>query len=296
MTPQELLAKHGIKLESTAPGRYYTTCPQCSPTRSSAEHRAAKVLGVTIEADGSMRFGCNHCLFTGPEKGSGQRRELQAYIYRDADGVPQFRKVRNLPGRQPRFWLERADGRDGWLKETKGVDTKIIYRADEVKKAIAEGLIIGVAEGEKDVDTLWAIGIAASCNAHGASEPGKVPKWTKTHSEQLAGADIVVFNDHDPAGYEHAEAACKLSLGLAQRVRRLDLAKHWPEIPKGGDVSDWLATGHSGDELRALIEPLPGTETLRGGPVFAAPGRSDGVGAPSDRCRCRYSYAIGVHV
>ena len=263
MTAAELLAKHGINLPSTAPGRHYTTCPQCSAGRASKEHRAAKVLGVTIEADGKVRWGCNHCDFTGPEKGSGDRsngkewKDLPAYVYRDADGAPRFRKVRNLPGREPRFWLERANGRGGWVKGTEGVDTKIIYRADEVKKAIAEGRIIACAEGEKDADNLWGIGIAATCNAHGASEPGKRAKWTKTHSEQLAGADIVVLNDNDAAGYEHADATAKLSLGIARRVRRLDLAKHWPEIPKGGDVSDWLAAGHGGDELRELIEAAP---------------------------------------
>ena len=130
MTAGEMLAKHGIKLASTAPGRHYTTCPQCSATRSSSEHRAAKVLGVTIEADGKVRWGCNHCDWTGPEKGSGdrsngkERKDLPAYVYRDADGVPRFRKVRNLPGREPRFWLEQPDGRGGWVKGTKGVDTK----------------------------------------------------------------------------------------------------------------------------------------------------------------------------
>ena len=36
MTPQDLLAKHNIHLASTAPGRYYTTCPQCSAKRSKA--------------------------------------------------------------------------------------------------------------------------------------------------------------------------------------------------------------------------------------------------------------------
>ena len=86
---------------------------------------------------------------------------------------------------------------------------RLIYRADEVKKAIAEGRIIACVEGEKDADNLWALGIAATCNAHGASEPGKRAKWTKAHSEQLAGADIVVLNDNDAAGYEHADATCK---------------------------------------------------------------------------------------
>ena len=236
-----------------------------------------------------MRWGCNHCGWTGPEKGSGdrsngkERSDLPAYVYRDADGAPRFRKVRNLPGREPRFWLEQPDGTGGWVKGTKGVDTKIIYRADEVKKAIAEGRIIACAEGEKDADNLWGIGIAATCNAHGASEPGKRAKWTKAHSEQLAGADIVVFNDNDAAGYEHADATAKLSLGIAKRVRRLDLAKHWPDIPKGGDVSDWLAAGHTGEELAALIEAAPDYAARTEQPQAEPSGNSDGTDAEIER-------------
>jgi putative DNA primase/helicase len=263
MTPQETLTRHGIALESYAPGRHYTTCPRCSHKRS-GPHRKNKVLGITIGDDGSVCWGCNHCAWRGPEKGSGERQErarsqLRSHVYRDKDGVVCFRKVRNVPGREPRFWLEQPDGKGGWCKGTKGVNTKIVYRADEVKKAIADGRLVACVEGEKDADTLWALGIAATCNAHGASEPGKQPKWTKAHSEQLAGADIVVFNDNDPAGFEHAEMTCKHSLGIAKRVRRLDLKPHWTggEMPKGGDISDWLACGHTREELDALIAQAP---------------------------------------
>ncbi len=202
VTAEELLKAHNIHLPDTSPGRQYATCPQCSATRGKKND---KCLGVTIDAEG-VCWGCNHCGWSGPPKGSGGKHELQAYVYRDADGVALFRKVRNLPGREPRFWLERADGRGGWLKGTKGVDTRIIYRLDEVKKAITEGRIIACAEGEKDADNLWATGIAATCNAHGASEPAKRAKWTPAHSEQLVNADLVVFNDNDAAGYEHADA------------------------------------------------------------------------------------------
>src|SRR5262249_22627910 len=74
----------------------------------------------------------------------------------------------------------------------------------------------------------------------------------------LSGADIVVFNDNDPAGYEHATATCELSVGVAKRVRRLDLKPHWGgEMPKGADVSDWLAQGHSREELMALMASAP---------------------------------------
>jgi hypothetical protein len=130
-----------------------------------------------------------------------------------------------------------------------------------------------VVEGEKDVDNLWRIGFAATCNAHGASEPGKKPKWAAAHSEQLRGADIVVLNDHDLAGCAHAETVCRLSRGLAKRVRRLDLKPHWPDIAKGGDVSDWLAAGHGPDDLRALIDAAPD---------YAPAGKQGNDGAPPD--------------
>jgi hypothetical protein len=257
MTAQELLNAHGIKLEIYEPGRYYTTCPKCSKDRRK-QHQTNKVLGITIDADGGVRWGCNHCGWTGPERGD-PKPEMPSYIYRDRDGVVRFRKVRNRPGKEPRFWLEQPDGKDGWKKGTKGVDTTILYRIDEVVKAIEGGRVICTVEGEKDADNLWRLDIAATCNAHGASELGKKPKWTAAHSEQLKDASIVVFNDNDPAGYGHADVTCKLSAGVAKRVRRLDLKNDWPEIGKGQDVSDWLAVGgaHTPERLRELIANAP---------------------------------------
>ena len=141
----------------------------------------------------------------------------------------------------------------------RSTNTKILYRADEVAEAIEAGRTICVAEGEKDCDNLWRIGIPATCNAHGASDDSKKPKWYVAHSEQLRGADLIVLNDNDAPGYAHADTVCKLSLGIAKRVRRLDLKVDWPDIPPKGDVSDWLAVGgeHTAEKLKALIEAAP---------------------------------------
>jgi hypothetical protein len=54
MSPEALLRQNGVDLKSFAPGRHYTTCPECSRSRSTSAHRQAKVLGVTIGADGSV--------------------------------------------------------------------------------------------------------------------------------------------------------------------------------------------------------------------------------------------------
>jgi hypothetical protein len=262
MTVAELLAKHGIKLASTAPGRHYTTCPKCSGDRSNANQKK-EVLGVTIEADGSVRWGCNHCDF----KGGGKPREGETgksqtyYDYRDADGVLQFQKVRNPPGSAARFYCRRPDGNGRWINSLKGIDHKPLYRWPEILKAMKDAREIAIVEGEKDADNLWALDIPATCNFDGAADVLKnqkvKPKWKAEYSEALRGAAIVVIPDHDPPGYAHADATCKTSFGICTRVRRLVLCEHWPEIPKGGDVSDWLAAGHTREELQALIEGAP---------------------------------------
>jgi hypothetical protein len=253
-TAEEICREFGIRLPSFAAGRYYTICPKCSASRSRA-HQKSECLGITINAKG-VHFGCSHCGWKGGGyyNGSGGERTNALNCYYSYGA--RLRKVR---GRNKQFWWEHLDGGGGWTKGTGGADTKILYRLDEVRRAVADGRTIAVVEGEKDADNLWHIGIPATCNAHGAHDPTKKqkPKWCCEHSEQLRGAPIVVFNDSDEAGYEHAEATCKLSHGVAKRVRRLDLKEHWPEIPKGGDVSDWLAAGGTREQLDALIEQAP---------------------------------------
>jgi hypothetical protein len=253
MTPRELLNKNRIYLNSYEVGKHVSTCPKCSHGRKLVNQKL-KCLGVKIDEKGAT-WHCNHCGDSGPRKGNGQSGEFAAtYDYRDASGKVRFQKVRKLPGSKPRFFMRRPDGRGGWINDTKGVDTSLLYRIDEVKEAVPLGRRIAVVEGEKDADKLWAIGIPATCNAHGASEVGKKPKWTEKHSAQLRGADIVVFNDNDAPGYAHADVACRLSYGVAARVCRLDLAPHWPGMPEGKDVSDWLAAGHTRKQLDTLIE------------------------------------------
>src|SRR5262249_6754183 len=140
------------------------------------------------------------------------------------------------------------------------------YRIDEVNEAKALGQDIAACEGESDADAMWAIGIPATTSAHGAAAtrdakgnaiPYK-PKWYLAHSEQLRGANLIVFNDNDEPGYAHADTVCKLSLGVANTVRRLDLKLDWPEIPLGGDPRAWLErSGGTPEKLKALMAAAP---------------------------------------
>jgi DNA primase len=82
---------------------------------------------------------------------------------------------------------------------------QVYHRVPQVIEAIANSFRIACVEGEKDVDNLWKVGIPATCNPDGASEPGKKPKWRREHSEWLR-ADLIVTGDNDDAGRVHIEA------------------------------------------------------------------------------------------
>ena len=120
----ELLRQHGITLTDTKPGRYYSVCPQCSKDRQ--KPRPDAVPRHHRRGDGRVRWGCNHCGWTGPEKGSGSFADADGqtfYFYRDREASSV--SARCAIGGRAAFWLEQPDGKGGWKKGTKGVDTKI---------------------------------------------------------------------------------------------------------------------------------------------------------------------------
>jgi hypothetical protein len=253
VTIDELLQVNRIRLKSAAPGRHYTTCPQCSAKRSKA-HQGLKVLGVTIDTNGA-RWGCSHCGWTGPSKGSGTNGRaddnLVTYDYLDENGTLLFQKVRAYP---KKFWQRRPDGAGGWINNL-GNTRKVLYRLPEVNEAIAADNTVVCVEGEKDADNLWKIGVPATCNPDGAAKSGQQTKWRTEYSEILRDVDVVIIGDNDDAGRAHVEATASMLVGIATQVRVLDLAKHWPDCPlKGGDISDWLDAGHTREKLDALIE------------------------------------------
>ena len=84
----------------------------------------------------------------------------------------------------------------------------------------------------------------------------------------------MVLNGKDDPGRAHAEARRRCPTGVAKRVRRLDIAEFWPDAPKGGDISDWIAAGHTRHELKRLIEAAPDYE-----PAPAPPGPPPSTGA-----------------
>jgi hypothetical protein len=100
-----------------------------------------------------------------------------------------------------------------------------------------------VCEGEKDADRLAALGLTATTNPMGAG------KWREEYAEPLRGRRVGLLPDHDEPGRKHAEqVAASLTRHGAVEVKVLPL----PGLPDKGDVSDWLAAGHTAAELLSL--------------------------------------------
>ena len=172
---------------------------------------------------------------------------VATYDYVDENGTLLFQVTRHDP---KTFRQRRPNGQGGWVWSLNGV-RRVVYRLPEATETIANERLITIPEGEKDVDALWRIGVPATCNPMGAG------KWSDELTPTFAGADVCLIADNDAPGRKHAnEVAAKL-VGIAVRVRVLDLARAWPQCPEKGDISDWIAAGGTAEQLYALIEALP---------------------------------------
>lgn len=174
---------------------------------------------------------------------------VATYDYVDEKGEMIFQVVRmEVPDRPdiPKTFRQRRpdpSARDGWNWK-RGDVRQVPYRLPDLQKAIAKGLVIFIAEGEKDVDALWAAGVPATCNAGGAK------KWPKELSDYFNGARVVILPDNDTPGREHRNLVASSLHRIAREVQWLDL----PGLPEKGDPFDWLAQGGEASDLYDLVD------------------------------------------
>jgi len=110
-----------------------------------------------------------------------------------------------------------------------------VYRYAEVRKAIAKGEPIFIAEGEPCADLLWKLGFAATTNIGGGG------KFTLTDFLDLQDAKlIVIVLDRDKKGIEHAEKVAK-HFPAAKWLYPFPESKAWENLPEknGLDILDW---------------------------------------------------------
>jgi 5S rRNA maturation endonuclease (ribonuclease M5) len=157
----------------------------------------------------------------GITRGNGKPKLVKTYDYADAAGNVIFQVCRMEP---KSFRQRRPDGKGGWIWSLQGI-TPVLYRLPEVIKA--EEVLI--CEGEKDADTLAALGLTATTCPMGAE------KWRERYNEYLKGKRVVIIPDNDDAGRKHLAQVARSLVGAGIEARVV----HMPDGIK--DVSDFAA-------------------------------------------------------
>ncbi|MDY6918453.1 MAG: AAA family ATPase [Chloroflexota bacterium] len=170
---------------------------------------------------------------------------MATYDYTDPEGELLYQVVRFQP---KTFRQRRPDGNGGWVWNLKGTKP-VLYRLPEVLQAVADGQRVYICEGEKDVNGLWGLGLAATTNSGGAG------KWRDSYSKALEGADVVIIPDNDGPGRDHATKVAASLHGIAKSIKVLGFPDRDGCHVK--DVSDWLQAGGTASELDGLVAAAP---------------------------------------
>jgi putative DNA primase/helicase len=248
-TAQEVLAKHGIAYIPTRKHKYTTKCPSCG----------GGYLNVEIKRDGVVWY-CQACKdgggepYSKPNGNGGIHSDLgpikATYDYLDELGERLFQVVKYEPLNSPKQFRQRT-GPEQKKWSIKGVRI-VPYRLPELITAVAGKRTIFLVEGEKDVETLRAHGVPATCNAMGAG------KWRKDFAAFFDGADVVICGDNDAPGRDHVQDVARKLKGRPRRIRILDLARFWADIEESDDISDWFARGGGTvEQLERMLKQVP---------------------------------------
>ena len=237
-------------------------CPGHDDTRPSLsiDHKDGKVLlccrsancpNASIVSALGLQFSD---LFDDPKAADKSSREekIQAiYDYRDESDNLLYQAVRLWapPPTNKTFLQRRPDGKGGWIWKVAGEVRLVVFRLRELLAALPTETVF-IAEGEKDVLTLERCGLVGTTNVGGAG------KWKDEYAEWFSGRKVIVLQDNDKAGRDHAKKVRNSITGVVSSVKVVAL----PGLPEKGDVTDWVnakVRGIKGDvNYRAIGDEL----------------------------------------
>ena len=166
-------------------------------------------------------------------------KSKKEYFYPDRNGNRLIKVTRTDDGQgRKQFYQSHWDGKTWVSGLTEEVKKAVpIYKYQEVRKAIANGQLIFMVEGEGVADVLWELGIAATTTLGGS----KKFRTYGDYSQDLVGASLVLSPDRDECGLEHMEDINQ-DFPDATWCYCFPDSPLWQHIPKntGVDLADWI--------------------------------------------------------
>jgi hypothetical protein len=161
-----------------------------------------------------------------------QWRRVRIYTYLAPSGAPVQQVIREectCTGRPHKQFRQRYRHGHQWVYRKPHGFTPVLYRLHAIHGAAKTGAWVWVTEGEKDADTLTALGRLATTNAQGAANfPAEL-------TDVFAGLNVAIVADRDLAGYRrainlhdhlHAKAAKVVLLLPAIETDKADVTDH----------------------------------------------------------------------
>jgi len=202
-------------------------------------------------------------------------RFVESYAYVDESGAlieerARFESDGSVDGARSKEFIRRwpTDG-SGFAYRKPENAREVVFHLPAVVEAAEHGGAVWWVEGEKDANTLTTSGLTATtlgaCSA-------KIPP---DFSVQVKGIErLYIVPDNDKLGREHAERVAAAAHGHVGEVRIVEL----PDLPEHGDVTDFLESGRTLDQLHRLAEGAP-----RWSPVGQEPSESGGTPSGTSR-------------
>ncbi len=175
------------------------------------------------------------------------------YVYESGDGESVGAIVRwDKPDgkREDIRPVSRTSDGSGWVKLGMSEPCPL-YHLPELL-ASPHDTPVWVCEGEKATDAARSLGFLATTSPHGCQSAAKAD-WSPVRDR-----DVVISVDNDRAGEQYGAAVARLCHAAgAQSVRIVRLKSLWAEIPKGGDMADFVEhRGGDVDSIRTEVEAL----------------------------------------